>query len=481
MGQRLPLYGQLLLWLAANLLLLAALFAALPGRTGPGWQMLLTEPVRDQLLGLGERLVAELGSTPEPQWPAVLARYSRDYKAEVRLREVTGGGPPRQTGPDGPPPDAPPGPPPERHSHQGPPAPPPPGESGSAPFKPRNGGSRQSLAQLISLHASPEGAGYVLRIPSHLGGSRPRPLDVELHSHSLAGLLGLLGMAEWFAFLALALLLSALLWWPFVWGISRTLRRLSLATQQLAEGRFGTRVATRRGDELGALAAAVNRMAERLQGQASAQRQFVADVAHEVTSPLARLRIGLGLLEAQLPATAADRFRDVHDDAEQMAALLDELLLFSRTGLQAAEEPLAACNLHQLVAAVLGREDPAQAVQNAVPQALSLNTRSAPLQRAVANLVRNALRYGSAVQVGASTSGSELLLTVADRGPGVPDAVLPRLGEPFYRPELARSRDTGGTGLGLAIVRRCVERCDGRLTLRNREGGGFEAVIALPL
>ena len=71
-------------------------------------------------------------------------------------------------------------------------------------------------------------------------------------------------------------------------------------------------------------------------------------------------------------------------------------------------------------------------------------------------------------------------LTVRDRGPGVPQAALERLGEPFYRPDFARNRAHGGTGLGLAIVRRCIAAAKGSVRFGNRAGGGFEAVVQLP-
>ena len=100
----------------------------------------------------------------------------------------------------------------------------------------------------------------------------------------------------------------------------------------------------------------------------------------------------------------------------------------------------------------------------------------------MSNLLRNALRYaGKAgpITVQAVVQGESVLLTVSDVGPGVPAEALPRLGEPFYRPDQARARESGGTGLGLAIVRTCVEACRGRLTLRNRQPVGFEAEIRL--
>ena len=81
--------------------------------------------------------------------------------------------------------------------------------------------------------------------------------------------------------------------------------------------------------------------------------------------------------------------------------------------------------------------------------------------------------------ISSTSSEEEVRVSVIDRGPGVPPEALGRLGEPFFRPDLARSRETGGTGLGLAIVKTCVEACRGRLELRNGESGGLIATLVL--
>lgn len=104
------------------------------------------------------------------------------------------------------------------------------------------------------------------------------------------------------------------------------------------------------------------------------------------------------------------------------------------------------------------------------------------LARALGNLVRNSLRYaGTAGPITVSTvhENGLVILTVADEGPGVPPEALPRLGEPFFRPDAARTREQGGTGLGLAIVKTCLEACQGTLTLRNRSPRGFAAEVRL--
>jgi two-component system sensor histidine kinase CpxA len=104
------------------------------------------------------------------------------------------------------------------------------------------------------------------------------------------------------------------------------------------------------------------------------------------------------------------------------------------------------------------------------------------LGRALANLLRNALRYagtGGPVTIGAQRDGNQIALAVVDRGPGVPEEALPKLGAPFYRPDAARTREEGGAGLGLAIVKTCVEACRGTVSFENVRPCGFKATIRL--
>jgi two-component system sensor histidine kinase CpxA len=164
-----------------------------------------------------------------------------------------------------------------------------------------------------------------------------------------------------------------------------------------------------------------------------------------------------------------------------MSRLLDELLLFSRADMQAERVERGALELEPLLREALRREDPQGRVRLDATPGLRVLAQHALLERAVSNLVRNALRYGGsgAVELRAAAAEGAVRIVVGDRGPGVPAAALPRLGEPFFRPAAARDRDSGGTGLGLAIVRRCVASCGGSVDFRNREGGGFEAEIRL--
>ena len=103
------------------------------------------------------------------------------------------------------------------------------------------------------------------------------------------------------------------------------------------------------------------------------------------------------------------------------------------------------------------------------------------VDRALGNVLRNAVRYAEEIEISAGLEGGAVVIQVRDRGPGVPEDSLKRLFEPFYRPELARQRKTGGSGLGLAIAKRCMEACGGTISATNREGGGLEVVMTLPM
>ncbi|HWY26239.1 MAG TPA: HAMP domain-containing sensor histidine kinase [Nevskia sp.] len=526
MKLRSSLYSRLLLWLLFNLLLMGGLFFAVAGRAGLGWSVLLSQPVRERLLNVGERIGKDLSLTPEAGWDQVLSSYGVEYGVSFSVERAGplgffagrfggfGKGPDTVFTLQGPPPGlrftlgtgtntlsgsaaavAPPGSPGDQ-----PPGPPLPGVQergqifrygeGAGPVLLGNSrppeppfADRRLRGNLIAINHPHSFDDYELRIPATVerDGAPVRPLMLLVRAASLSSLLQFLGVTEWLLFALLVIVLSALLWLPFIWGIAHTVVRVTRATADIADGRFGTRVQTRRRDELGRLADSVNRMAERLQNYVSGQKQFLADVAHEVTSPLARMQLGLGILESRLGEGGQRTLRDVQEEAQQMSRLLDELLLFSRAGLQTGSAAPEVLELRPLLREVLRREDPGHAVRLDVEDELHALAQGALLERAVANLVRNALRYGGAtpVELRAARDGEAARILVSDRGPGVPAAALARLGEPFFRPEVARDRDSGGSGLGLAIVRRCVESCGGSLEFRNREGGGFEAEIRL--
>ncbi|MCC6231971.1 MAG: HAMP domain-containing protein [Verrucomicrobiales bacterium] len=278
--------------------------------------------------------------------------------------------------------------------------------------------------------------------------------------------------------------LSALLWLPFVRRITRDVTRMTRQTGVIAAGRFDDRLNLRRADELGRLAEAIDSMAARLADQAASQRRFLGDAAHELCSPLARLQAAVAILEEQQPAEQRSRLRDISEELEEMAALVDELLAFSRAthGRTIQSVPV---DLAPLVQRAWHRESAGSGtLVNELPPHLRVRADPALLSRAVANVLRNALRYaGEAgpITVRAQRDGTWCELIISDRGPGVPTEALPHLFEPFYRPEASRNREFGGAGLGLAIVKTCLDACGGTATTANLRPHGFEVTLRLPV
>ena len=480
-----PLYLKFWLWLALNLLLLAALLLVIAGRDGPGWRMLLTEPVRERLVSIGSDIGRALSEMPADEWPTTLAQFGALYGVTFELGRAPRDGPaPRKSTPDvlrgdrgsgekGPPPSRPPDDPGRAAPDGGP---------GKGPPPPRM--DKRMRADLITLRGGFVGP-FELSIPVSVEktGRPPILYDLTAGVGDLFGLLGFLGVQNWVLYPLLALGVSALLWLPFIWGITRTVTRITQATERIAEGELDARIVADRRDELGQLADSVNRMAGRLGGHLAAQKQFLADVAHEVASPLARLRVALGLLAAAPQRTPSEQtLQDMNDDLQQMAEMLNDLLLFSRADVAVQRSALGPVRVLAAAAAAIEREAAIDRVVVHGEPEVHARADPAMLSRAMANLVRNAVRYAGdrgQIELNVRRQGDWVVIDVRDRGPGVPESALPRLGEPFFRVESSRARDSGGFGLGLAIVKRCAEACEGSVVFRNREGGGFEVEMRL--
>lgn len=314
-------------------------------------------------------------------------------------------------------------------------------------------------------------------------GRPPRPglllivASGELHLAALAGL-------HWYLLGGIGLLVfSMLLWWPLVRRLRQDLEALGETAASIAAGHFVSAPPSRSPRELAQLALRIDEMSARLSHLVDGQKRFVADVAHELCSPLARLQMAMGILEERVgEATCAD----LRCEADQLSELVQELLMFSKaaTGIPARLEPVM---LLDLVQKVVARERGEAIVAIDIADSLCAHASASLLSRAVANLVRNAVRYAAhagpiSISAGSIPDG-RLVLRVCDSGPGVPESAMAHLGDPFFRPEAARTRQTGGNGLGLAIVKSCAKACGGDVSFRNRtpiDGeAGFEAALTL--
>ena len=329
------------------------------------------------------------------------------------------------------------------------------------------------------------GDGYWAGVLLHMPPFREHPIDQPLlliHAQHFDGSGMFFDIKPWLWGGIAVLLLSLVFWAPFVWGISRYLHRLTAAADRIAGGHFKVSLPPRGNDELADLGRSIESMAARLDLLIAGQKRFLGDAAHELCAPLARIRTGLGILEMKLANADLAALSSIAADTAELAALVEEILAFSRAGTRAPT--LCQCPLEPLVREVLAREMAnAATVELAIPPGLLVWTDPSLLGRALGNLVRNALVHAgpqAKISIQALATADALTLTVTDDGPGVPADELPRLFEPFYRLDRSRSRDTGGSGLGLAIVRTAIQACGGETMASLPEGGGFAVTIRLP-
>ena len=288
----------------------------------------------------------------------------------------------------------------------------------------------------------------------------------------------------WLLAVLVVILVSGMCWLPLVRGLAHSISLLTVATGAISEGKLETRLALHRRDELGQLSESINRMAERLSGYVHGQRRFLSDIAHELCSPIARIQVAVGILGQRAQEPLQTYVEGVQAEVEHMSGLVNELLLFSRAQLDTSTTALTPVKVAETVRQVVEREAGERtAIEIDIDERLEVLVRPEYLFRSLANVVRNAIRYAGdsgPIAIAAREKDGKIAITVADFGPGIPESELEAVFKPFYRPELARQRETGGVGLGLAIVRTCIEACGGTVECRNRSPKGLEVEITLP-
>nr|WP_272889459.1 HAMP domain-containing sensor histidine kinase [Stutzerimonas stutzeri] len=268
-------------------------------------------------------------------------------------------------------------------------------------------------------------------------------------------------------------------------SITRPLDRLRSAVHDLGQTTYQqnslARLAKRR-DELGVLANDFNRMGARLQSLIGSQRQLLRDVSHELRSPLARLRIALALAERATPAEREVIWPRLAKECDRLEALISEILELARLDADPGESiTIDLPSIFQQLEENARIVAPTQRIDTRMGATIELLGWPDMLERALDNLLRNALRFnpeGKPIELSADRDGDWLLLSIRDHGPGVDQAHLAQLSEPFFR---APGQTTAGHGLGLAIARRAAERHGGELLLGNHSDGGFIASLKLPL
>jgi signal transduction histidine kinase len=275
-------------------------------------------------------------------------------------------------------------------------------------------------------------------------------------------------------------------------GMTQPIREMAGAAERMATGDYQARVKVHTRDELGRLAGSFNRMAGELEGVERLRRELVANVSHELKTPISALRAHLENLLDGVEEPNPETLQIMLEQSERLTRLVEELLDLSR--LEAGDVPLQLepVGLRALVEQVgrevsVGRGSERPAFRNEVNASVEVNADRERLHQVLFNLLDNAFRFtpgDGSVVASASIRDSTCEVAVEDTGPGIPAEHLPFVFERFYRVSSSRSRDDGGTGIGLAISRSIVEAHGGRIRVEQRPGGGsrfvFEVAVAPP-
>ena len=274
-----------------------------------------------------------------------------------------------------------------------------------------------------------------------------------------------------------------------VWALpfARKMREFRRTAAEFGEGRFEVRASMPAHSPLAPLATSFNRMADRIEQLVTSHRDLTNAVAHELRTPISRLRFGLEMAGAtDDPDKRAHYAAGLQHDVEELEALVEELLVyarFDRTGpqLDREERPLAPWLHERLEALVADTRSTLQwDLDGAGERPVGFDPRQ--LGRALDNLVLNADRYGHGrIHVRAWVGDGAAGIDVEDDGPGIPVSERERVFEPFTRLDSSRSRESGGFGLGLAIVRRVIRAHGGEVAIEDAELGGSRFRLRWPL
>ena len=292
------------------------------------------------------------------------------------------------------------------------------------------------------------------------------------------------GFGWMLALVGLAVALGA---YPVMRRLTLRLEALQRGVERWGAGDLSARINTEGRDEVAFLARRFNIAAERIETLMQSHKSLLANASHELRSPLARIRMGLELMDVD--KTSPQRM-EISRSIGELDQLIDEILLASRLDTKQADvEPFETLDLTGLAAEECARLNvELQAELPSGPGAgLSLSVQGSPrlLRRLIRNLLENARRYSRgdiSLELTQSGTGAKqrAVVKVHDRGPGVPSAQRARIFEPFYRLPGASERD-GGVGLGLALVKSISERHGGSVRCEERPGGGASFIVELPM
>jgi len=300
-------------------------------------------------------------------------------------------------------------------------------------------------------------------LQAHLTLNDGSPLTIDLKPHPVT-------VANWLpAVLIAQLLLLCVCSWFAVRLAVRPLTALTSAAESLDPNMLMSSKMSEKGPaEVRYAARAFNAMQERINTYLKERAHILASISHDLQTPITRMK---------LRAELADQpeLRDkLLQDLDEMTHLVREGIAYARTS-ESVEEKALNINVDAFInSLVCDYQDVGKAVSLHGETGQLLLTRPKALRRVLSNLIDNALKFAGSAEVAVkSLAGNNIDIVITDRGPGIPEAELEAVLQPFYRVESSRNRDTGGTGLGLAIAQQLAHAIGGNLMLSNRDGGGL--------
>ncbi len=262
------------------------------------------------------------------------------------------------------------------------------------------------------------------------------------------------------------------------------------AAESVAAGKLDTRIQLTKGqDDLNALGIHFNHMTETLERNDTERRALLADIAHELRTPLSVLRGRMeGIMDGVYPADEPN-IAQALEETYLLERLVDDLRLLTLAETRQLHFEKKPTNLVELLQKTLNVFEPQAKSRNIEVRlhtglvAAFAETDPQRMEQVIGNLVGNSMRYvseGSRIEMSLAKVGGDLVIKVSDNGPGVKEEDLPFIFDRFWRGDKSRARASGGAGLGLAISRQLVEAQGGKITAANRVEGGLEITVTLP-
>lgn len=288
--------------------------------------------------------------------------------------------------------------------------------------------------------------------------------------------------------LVIALALAAILGFVLARHLSRPVRDLASVVEALTRGEYAERAVIRTGDEIGTLGRDVNRLAETLEKNRTARRRWMADIAHELRTPVAILKGEIEALEDGVRPINEQTTASLREETEHLARLVDDLQTLALSDAGALNLHMESVNFSELTRqsgeafrARMAARDIELDLQVAAGMILDADPQR--LKQLLHNLLENCCRYveeGGRVRLSLLANDQTIVLRLDDSGPGLTTEQMGHLFERFYRVESSRSRSTGGSGLGLAICRNIVGTHQGSIRAEHSSLGGLCIHVELP-